>query len=160
VIWNDEEDKKKKEEEELMAKKREEQAAQADTDQPTSKAPDMPSLSEMRSLSDAKQTSYNRQASITFKVPKLNRGMRPQVIVKKMPLPSPKEEESQSEEEEEVDEEALVAKRSKLQGCSLRHFTLAKRLLSWSNSQHQHNPRFPLRASRQPVQHHLQLILV
>lgn len=58
-------------------------------------------------MSDAKQ-SY-RQANLTFKVPKLNRGLRPQVLVKKMLLPERKQDESESEEE--ISNDLIIKKR-------------------------------------------------
>lgn len=108
MVWNEEEDKKKKEEEELAAKRKEEMAN--NTDQTSSRAPDMPSLSEMRSMSDAKQSSHIRQANLTFKVPKLNRGMRPQVIVKKMQLPK-KLDSAEELSDDDVNDLDLVTKR-------------------------------------------------
>ena len=63
-VWNEEEDRKKKEEEELLARRREERVAQGEDPD----IPNMPSLSEMRNMSDAKQTSHIRQTNLTFKV--------------------------------------------------------------------------------------------
>ncbi|KAL5257106.1 hypothetical protein ACHWQZ_G012141 [Mnemiopsis leidyi] len=107
-VWNQEEDKKKKEEEELAAKRKAEMAN--NTDPLSSQAPDMPSLSEMRSMSDAKQSSHIRQANLSFKVPKLNRGMRPQVIVKKMQLPK-KLDSAEEMSDDDVNDLDLVIKR-------------------------------------------------
>eukprot|EP00116_Pleurobrachia_bachei_P000737 sb/3460999/ len=104
--WNEEEDRKKREEEELMARKREERVAQGEDPD----VPNMPSLSEMRTMSDAKQTSHIRQTNLTFKVPKLNRGLRAQVIVKKVHKVQ-KMDSTGEQSDEEQNEEDLVKRR-------------------------------------------------